>query len=99
MTDRVIFHAPTAGSLTRARRNLLNFRAAAPTAELRIIANAAAVAAALEHPDPDTDAQLVLCRTSLTRQGLNNDAGVAETDSAVVAIARLQQAGWQYIRA
>ena len=99
MMGQVVFHAPTRGSLARARRNLGNFREQAPEAELRIIANADAVAAALEAPDPATDPHLWLCRLSLERQHLDNPGGIREVDSAVVEIARLQQAGWQYIRA
>ncbi|MEX0420905.1 DsrE family protein [Spiribacter pallidus] len=95
---RVVFHAPTPEALDRARRNLLNFRVADPEAELVIIANAGAVSAALANPDPDTDAALLVCRRTLANAGITNQRQLAETDSAVVEIARRQAKGWQYIR-
>lgn len=95
----VVFHAPTAKALARARRNLVNFQAIEPEAKLQLIANGEAVAAALETADEATDARLFLCANSLQRLGLSNTRHLAEVDSAVVEIARLQAAGWQYIRA
>jgi NitT/TauT family transport system ATP-binding protein len=98
MSLKVIFHAPTAEALTRARRNLVNFRAADDSATLQIIANAAAVGAALDNPDPATDDALLICRTTLDNTGRRNDRGLAEIDSAVVDLAWRQANGWQYIR-
>lgn len=95
---RVVFHAPTPEALHRARRNLLNFRIIEPDAALVIIANAGAVGAALETPDTDTDTALLLCQRTLTNAGITNHRQLAETDSAVVEIARRQAEGWQYIR-
>ena len=95
---RVLLHAPTEEALARARRNARNLRAARPEAEVLIIANAAAVAAALATPD-ETDALLRLCRNSLTAQGLDNPRGLAEVEAAVVTLAEYQADGWAYIRA
>ncbi|MCS4502509.1 hypothetical protein NYO91_00310 [Arhodomonas aquaeolei] len=95
---RVLLHAPTPEALARARRNAANLLSARPGAEVRIIANGAAVAAALATPDA-TDNHLRLCRNSLAAQGLENTAGVEEVDAAVVTLAELQADGWAYIRA
>lgn len=96
---RLILHAPTPGALRRARSNARNFRAAEPDGEVRIIANAAAAAEALAHPDPAADRHLVLCRNSLTAQQIDAPAGIEVTPAAVVLIARLQAEGWAYMRA
>lgn len=99
MSDlRVLLHAPTADGLARARRNARNLLNARPGAEVLIVANGGAVAAALAEPD-DTDARLRLCRNSLKAQGLENPHGIAEVEAAVVTLAELQQDGWAYIRA
>ena len=95
---RVLLHAPTAEALGRARRNARNLLQARPDAELLIVANGAAVAAALATPD-DTDDRLRLCRNSLAAQGLDNARGLAEVEAAVVTLAEYQAAGWGYIRA
>ncbi len=68
-------------------------------AQVRIVANGAAVAAALAEPDPVADTWLYLCRNSLTAQGLDNTAGHEEVEAAVVALAEWQAEGWAYIRA
>ncbi|MCK2185183.1 hypothetical protein [Halomonas getboli] len=99
MSDlRVLLHAPTADGLARARRNARNLLNARPEAEVLIVANGAAVAAALAEPDA-TDERLRLCRNSLKAQGLENPDGIAEVDAAVVTLAELQMDGWAYIRA
>lgn len=97
-TLNVLLHAPTPGSLARARRNAVNLLAARPSAEVLIVANGGGVAAALETPDAATDPLLRLCRNSLKGQGLENPAGIAEVDAAVVTLAEHQAAGWGYIR-
>jgi len=93
-----MLHAPCAESLTRARRNLVNLKVARPDASVIIVANGAAVAAALKTPDATDDA-LRLCRNSLKAQGLVNARGLTEVDAAVVTLAENQAAGWAYIRA
>lgn len=99
MTLQVVFHAPTAEALTRARRNLLNFRAAEPDARLRLIANGPAVPAALDNPDSETDPYLRVCLNTLQTLGLENTRGLPEVAAGVVELARCQANGWQYIRA
>ncbi|WP_136247126.1 DsrE family protein [Halomonas borealis] len=99
MSDlRVLLHAPTAEALTRARRNARNLQHARPAAEVLIIANGGAVAAALAEPDASDD-RLRLCRNSLAAQGLDNPHGIAEVEAAVVTLAEYQRDGWAYIRA
>ncbi|MCH4565191.1 MULTISPECIES: DsrE family protein [Halomonas] len=97
-TLRVLLHAPTPQALGRARRNARNLLDARPAAEVLIIANGGAVAAALAQSD-DTDPHLRLCRNSLKAQGLDNAAGIGEIDAAVVTLAERQAEGWAYIRA
>jgi NitT/TauT family transport system ATP-binding protein len=95
---KVVLHAPTAGALARARSNLRNLRREMPVAEIRLIANADAVPAALAEPDPDTDAALFLCQNTLRNKGLDA-AGRATVPAVVHELARLQSEGWIYIRA
>lgn len=95
---RVLLHAPSAEALIRARRNAVNLKKARPDAEVLIVANASAVAAALTTPD-ETDPMLRLCRNSLVAQGLDNTRALTEVDAAVVTLAELQLKGWAYIRA
>jgi len=96
---RVVLHAPTAGALARARSNLRNLLAASPAAEVRIIANADAVPAALADPDPATDGHLSLCANTLAGRGLTAPPGIATVPAVVQELARLQAGGWVYIRA
>jgi len=98
-TLRVLLHAPTADGLARARRNARNLIKSRPGAEVLIIANGGAVAAALAEPDPGSDDRLRLCRNTLATQGLDNPAGLEEVEAAVVTLAELQADGWAYIRA
>lgn len=97
---RVLFHAPTAAALARARNNATNLKRASPNAEVRIIANAQAVAPALDTVHELQDPVTWLCPISLagakraTREPLQVLPG-----PAVLEIAQLQQAGWAYIRA
>lgn len=96
---RVVLHAPTAAALTRARSNLRNLLAEAPDAEVRIIANADGVAAALADPDAAADLHLFLCENTLANRGLDAPAGIPTVPAAVHALATLQRDGWAYIRA
>ena len=96
---RVLLHAPTADSLARARRNARNLVKVHDDAQVRIVANGAAVAVALAEPDPVADSWLHLCRNSLIAQGLDNTAGHEEVEAAVVALAEWQAEGWAYIHA
>lgn len=95
---RVLLHAPTPGALDRARRNAANLERSRPDAEVLIIANAKAVAHALDTPDA-TDTRLRLCANSLAAQKLDNTRKLGEIESAVVTLADYQAKGWAYVRA
>ncbi len=99
MALRVVIHAPTPAALSRARSNARNLLEAEPDAEVRIVVNADAVAAAVEGPDATTDHLLTLCRNTMERRGLTETRGLAVTPAAVSLIARLQAEGWLYVRA
>jgi intracellular sulfur oxidation DsrE/DsrF family protein len=99
MNARVILHAPTPAALARARSNLRNLARADPAAEIRILANAAGVAAALDRPDAEADRHLVLCENSLRAQQLTPPETIATVPAVVQALVELQAAGWIYIRA
>jgi uncharacterized protein len=99
MSLRVLLHAPSAAALDRARSNLRNLLRADPAAEARILANAEGAAAALAHPDAETDRHLVLCRNSLEARALTAPPGIATVPAVVLALAELQAEGWIYIRA
>ena len=58
MSSKLLIHAPTAKALGRARRNLVNLLAAQPAAHVELVANGAAVAAALAQPAAETDQYL-----------------------------------------
>jgi len=95
---RLLIHAPTPGALERARRNLANLLKVAPDAEVELVANATAVAAALEHPHP-LDAHLRLCRNTLENNALTAPPHIAAVPAAVLYIAQRQAQGWAYMRA
>ena len=95
---RLLIHAPTETALTRARSNARNLLAGVPDAEVEIVVNAAAVRAALDAPDAETDTLLVFCGNSLRAQGLQAPRAPVVA-AAVRYIAERQAAGWAYIRA
>ena len=95
---RVILHAPTAGSLARARSNARNLLLAEPDAQVEIVVNAQAVRCAIEAPDADTDALLRFCENTLQRQNLQPPPHAATIQAAVVYMAARQAEGWAYIR-
>ncbi|KDC42352.1 hypothetical protein [Bordetella bronchiseptica] len=97
---RVLLHAPTAGALERARSNAANLLKEAPGAQVRIVANAAAAAAALDAPPHPADAHTWLCPNTLARLERPARAPLrALPQAAVLALALLQEEGWRYIRA
>jgi len=98
MSVRLIIHAPTPGALERGRRNLANLLKAAPDAQVELVVNAGAVAAALENPQA-LDAHLRVCRNTLEANTLTAPPGVAVVDAAVLHIAQRQAEGWAYMRA
>ena len=96
----IVLHAPDADSLHRARNSALNALRAAPSAQVRIVANAAAVAAALDTPHEGTDAMTYLCPNTLAQLERTARAPLQVLDApAVLVLARLQKYGWAYIRA
>ncbi|AUL46265.1 Uncharacterized conserved protein [Bordetella trematum] len=97
-TLHVLIHAPTPDALRRARNNAANLLKAEPQAQVEIIANAAAVAAALAEPHA-TDAQLRLCGNTLQNTGAQAPAALQVVPAAIVHLARRQAEGWAYIRA
>lgn len=95
---QLLIHAPTPGSLDRARRNAANLHKADPEARVEIVANAGAVAAALADAHP-TDTHLVLCQNTLTATGAAAPAHIRTVSAAVLHIAQRQTEGWAYMRA
>ena len=96
----ILLHAPTLEALARARNSLMNAQEVDLNCRIRIIANAQAVAAALDVPHAQADAHTYLCPNTLQHlhrtphKPLQVLAG-----PAVMEIAALQAAGWAYIRA
>ncbi len=97
-TLHVLIHAPTPDALRRARNNAANLLKGEPQAQVEIIANAAAVAAALAEPHA-TDAHLRLCGNTLQNTGAQAPATLQVVPAAIVHLARRQAEGWVYIRA
>jgi len=96
---KVILHAPTPAALERARKNAVNLLRDAPDTELRIVLNAEAVEAALDQAHADADRHTWLCPMTLARIGRDNRPRLrAMAGPAVIEIARMQRAGWVYIR-
>ena len=96
----ILLHAPTPEALARARNGLVNAQQADPACRVRIIANAQAVAAALDIPHPQADAHTALCPNTLQHLQRSPRAPLQVLPRpAVLEIAALQTAGWIYIRA
>ena len=100
MLLKVLLHAPTATALQRARNNASNLLRDAPDAEVRIVANAEAVVAALEQPHDVLDAITWLCPNTLQRANRTAHEPLhVLARAAVLEIAQMQQQGWVYVRA
>ena len=97
-TLRLIIHAPTPNALDRARRNLANLLKLAPAAQVELVINAGAVAAALSKPDP-LDHHLCICRNTLVANQLTAPDGITVVPAAILHIAQRQADGWAYMRA
>lgn len=95
---RLLIHAPTPAALERARRNAANLKKAAPQAQVEIVANAGAVAAALAESHA-TDEHLLLCANTLAATGAQAPATLRTVPAAVLHLAQRQGEGWAYIRA
>lgn len=99
MSDlQLMIHAPTEAALQRARRNAANLAAAAPDAQIEIVLNGPAVAAALDTPH-ETDDLLRLCGNTLANINRDLPAGLEKVSAAVLHIAERQRDGWGYMRA
>ena len=97
---KIVLHAPTPGALARARSNAANLLKHTPAPEVRILLNADAVAAALDHPDEATDGLTLLCPNTLGRIGRSARSPLTVLpEGSVLALARMQGEGWRYIRA
>jgi intracellular sulfur oxidation DsrE/DsrF family protein len=97
---RIVLHAPTVEALARARRNATNLAQEAPDAIVRILVNGQAVAATLDDSDEVLDRLTLICPNSLKRIGRTAAQPLTVLqEPGVLALARLQSEGWQYIRA
>ena len=97
---RIVLHAASAAALARARSNALMLGREAPDAEVRIVLNADAVAAALDSPHPRADPLTWLCPNTLAKSGRSaTDPLQVLPVGAVLALAQMQQQGWVYLRA
>ncbi|HEX6145110.1 MAG TPA: hypothetical protein VFZ01_20520 [Geminicoccaceae bacterium] len=96
---RILFHAPTAAALQRARRSALNVLDAEPAAEIEIVVNAEGAETALVRRDEATDHLIVVCEATLRRSGLTPLAAHRTVPLSTVFMARRQAEGWTYIRA
>lgn len=96
----IVLHAPDAEGLQRARQHAVNALRAAPHTQVRIVANADAVAVALDTPHAQADALTYLCPNTLSHLQRASRAPLQMLgEPAVLALARLQHYGWAYIRA
>lgn len=96
-TTRLVLHASCSESLTRARNNANNYLMHDPSAQVEIVANAGAVAAALDTPQ-DNDHLLRLCGNTL--KNTKREAGTQKVVSAaIVYLVEKQKEGWLYIHA
>ncbi|MEG0045463.1 MAG: hypothetical protein RR729_05820 [Comamonas sp.] len=98
---RLVLHAPTPQALARARGNFKNLTAAHPALQVWIVVNAQAVQAVLDQPDDmgPALAHILLCPNTLKNNGITAPENIQVLPmGAVEAIARMQQAGWTYIR-
>lgn len=97
---RTVLHAPSSEAFARARSNARNLRREAPDAEVRIVLNADAVAAALDTPHPHTDPFTWLCPNTLAHSGRSAPEALQVLPvGAVLALAQWQQQGWIYLSA
>ncbi|MCX5592698.1 DsrE family protein [Alcaligenes endophyticus] len=100
MKIRVVIHASQADALERARNNALNLRQDLPEAEIRIIANAKAVAQAIEQAKPECDPYTFLCPNTLRGLALQAPTPFQVLEQgAITELVQLQHAGWIYIHA
>lgn len=96
----ILLHAPTLDALARARNSFMNIQESTPERRIRIIANAHAVAAALDMPHEQADACTFLCPNTLQHlQRTPHMPLQMLAGPAILEIAALQTKGWIYVRA
>ncbi len=97
---RIVLHASSSDALDRARSNACHLHREAPDAEVRIVLNAGAVAAALKTPHPKADPFTWLCPNTLAHAGRSAPEALQVLPvGAVLALAQWQQQGWIYLSA
>lgn len=96
---KVIVHAPTPSALERAISNVRNLLVLEPNADVELVVNGPAIAAAVDINEAEFLSRLVLCRNSLEKQNLQAQPNVSVVRAAVLHLAYRQQNGWTYIRA
>ena len=96
---RILFHAPTAAALERARRSAVNVGEAHPQAEILIVVNAEGAETALVRHDDATDPLIVICEATLRRSGLRAPPGRRTTPLSTIFMVERQAEGWTYVRA
>lgn len=97
---QILLHAPTQRALARARSNAANLLKETPASQVRIIANADAVSAALDEPDAGADPLTWLCPNTLRKLDREARPPIQVLPSAAaLMLARMQREGWIYIRA
>ncbi len=97
---RILLHAPTAAALTRTRNNANNIAAEGPAADVRIVLNGDAVAAALTAPDAILDSRTLVFPNTLGRMGRDAPSPLLVLSrGASLSLALMQQEGWCHVRA
>lgn len=97
---QILLHAPTQRALARARSNAANLMKEMPSSQVRIIANADAVSAALDEPDAGADPLTWLCTNTLRKMDRQAQPPMQVLPSAAaLMLARMQCEGWIYIHA
>lgn len=95
---QLLIHASTPEALQRARNNTVNLAREWPNATVEIVANGAAVPAAVNN-EHATDACLVLCENSIRQAQLTVPEHLRTVPAAIVWLVERQRAGWLYISA
>lgn len=97
---RTLLHASTAAVLARARGNAANLAKEAPLAQVRIVVNSAAVAAALDEPNAAADAITLVCPNTLRKINRQVPAPLTmHSCGAIFTMTSMQRNSWCYVRA
>lgn len=96
----VLIHAPSSAALARARNNVVNLLKARPDAQVRLVLNGPAVAAALDGDSHDTDALTWLCPNTMASVGREVREPMSVLPAAaILLLVQWQSEGWLYVRA